>query len=286
MIVNTKIIVVLLISLLVQFSYGQKYSVHKKNKSYFGLSGGLNFSFPKATDRYAVLSSEGSNDDGRFDKKYEKFGKNRGVQFGAFFNYNFTNAVSMIVGFGYQSLGFNYFTDYSWVDTVENQTFNREMHHLQKVSYFSFPLMARWEMGKGQLMPYAQGGIFLDFKHQAKKVIHYDNTIDGEETENQLSSSNEVSLTDQFKKFNMGLIAGVGVNYYSKYFTIGIESNFKYGFFKVVNDENRYADLTGFSLLYLDVLDQLKLSNLNFQLTLSVPINHSVTMNILRRKKY
>lgn len=286
MILNTKLTIVLLVSLLAQFSLGQKYSVHKKSKSYFGLTGGFNFSFAKATDHYSVLSTEGSTESGVFDKKYDKFGKNKGVQFGIRYNYNFTNSISMIVGFGYQSLGFKYFTDYSWVDTVGNQSFNREMHHLQKISYFTLPIMARWDIGNGQLMPYLQGGIFMDFRHQAKKVINYDNTIDGEETENQLSSSEMVSLTDQIRKFNMGLMAGVGISYYTKFVTFGIESNFRYGFRKVVNDEMRYSDLTGFALQYLDVLDQLKLRNLNLQFTVAIPINHSIEMNILRRKSY
>lgn len=283
---DLRLAVILFTTLFYQVSYGQKYSVHKKNKSYFGLTGGFNFTLPNPTERYTVLSTVGSTESGVFDKEYDKFGQNRGAQFGMRYTYNFSNSMSILVGFGYQSVGFNYFTSYSWSDTMGVQTVNREMHHLQKISYFTLPIMARWDIGKRQLMPYMQGGLFMDFRHQAKKVINYDNTIDGEETENQLSSSEMVSLTDQIRKFNMGLVGGVGISYYTKFFTFGIESNFRYGFFKIVNDENRYSDLTGFALLYLDVLDQLRLSNLNVQFTLSIPINHSVEMNILRRKSY
>lgn len=283
---STQLSFIVLVSLLTQFSFGQKYSVHKKGKSYFGLTGGFNFTLPKATDRYSVLSAVGSNDDGTFDKKYDKFGKNRGAQFGIRLNYNFSNSISMLIGFGYHSYGYNYYTNYSWVDTVGNQSFSREMHHLQKVSYFTLPIMARWELGNGQLKPFLQGGIFMDFRHQAKKIIHYDNTIDEAETENELSSSEMVSLTEQIRKFNMGVMVGIGISYYTKFATFGIESNFRYGFRKIVNDEMRYSDLTGFALNYLDVQDQLKLSNLNLQLTVSIPINHSVEMNILRRKSY
>ncbi|HLV41880.1 MAG TPA: outer membrane beta-barrel protein [Brumimicrobium sp.] len=280
--IDKKVIIILLVSFFSQFSFGQKYSVHKKRMSYLAFNAGFNFSFPKVSDRYSVLNSLEEN----YEKKYDKAGKNTGAQFGIRYSYNFTNSIALNLGFGYQSLGFKYFTDYSWNDTINNQDFNREMHHLQKISYFSFPMMVRWDMSNRQLIPYLQGGVFMDFRHQAKKEIHYDNTIDGKETKNEVSSSEIKSITDQTRKFNMGLMAGAGISYYTKHFTFGVEGNFRYGFFKIVNDENRYSDLTGFALQYLDVLDQLKLSNLNIQFTVSIPINHSVTMNILRRSKY
>lgn len=283
---NTKLSVILLVSMISQYSYGQKYTVYKKKKSYFELTGGFNFSLPKVTDHYSILSSAGGSKDEDSHKKYDKFGKNFGGQFGVRYSYSFTNSISLLAGFGYQSLRFKYFTDYSWTDTLGNQDFNREMHHIQKISYFTLPIMARWDMANGQLIPYVQGGIFMDFRHQAKKIINYDNTIDGEETENEISSSQMASLTDHIRKFNMGLTAGVGVNYHTKHLTFGVESNFRYGFFKIIKDENRYADFTGFALPYLDVMDQLKLSNLNIQFSVSIPINNSVTTNILRRKRY
>ncbi|MGJ8661435.1 MAG: outer membrane beta-barrel protein, partial [Bacteroidota bacterium] len=269
---KTKLPVILLFSLLAQFTFGQKYTVHNKKVSYFGLTGGINFSIPKITDNYSVLSSPGSSIDGGFDKKYENLFSNRGAQFSARYSYYLTNSLSIVTGFGYQSYGFKYFTDYAWTDTIGNQVFSREMHHLQKISYLTVPIIAKWDITKGQLKPFVQGGLYLEFRHQAKKVIYYDNTIDGEETENQLSSSPMVSIKDYTRKFNMGLTGGVGVDYHTKYVTFGLESNFSYGFYKIMNDENRYSDLNGFALQYLDVLDQMRLINLNVQLSVSIPI--------------
>lgn len=279
---NKQLLFILLVSLFSQFSFGQNYSVHKKKMSYFGIDAGFNFSFTQVTDRYSILSS----DEDDFEKTYGKAGKNTGGQFGVRYSYNVTNSLSLTAGFGYQSLGFKYISDYSWIDTLSTQDFSREMHHHQKISYFTFPLMVKYDFTNSQFIPYVQGGIFFDFRHQAKKVIHYDHTIDGKETENQSSSSEMTSITDHTRKFNMGLMGGVGISYYMKRVTFGIESNFRYGFFKVVNDDARYSDLTGFAMQYLDVLDQLRLSNVNVQFTVSIPINHSVSMNILRRSKY
>lgn len=286
MISNNYLSAFLLICFFSQFSFGQKYSVHKKKHSYIEAIGGINFSIPFIADRYAVLTTVGSNYNEDYLKEYGKINKNLGMQFGIRYSYNFTNSISVISGFGYQTQTFHYMSHYSWINTLENQKFEREMHHNQKVSYFTLPLLARWDMTRSQFMPYVQAGLFFSFRHQAQKEIIFDNTIDGEETEHQISSSGIAPLTDHIRKFNMGLSAGVGINYHTKFATFGIESNFNYGFFKVVNDQERYADHTGFALSYLDVLDQFKLSHINVQLSVSVPINHSVKLNILRRSRY
>ena len=213
-------------------------------------------------------------------------GANKGKQFGVRYQYNFTNVISVLAGFGYQTVGFNYRTQYSWSDSLQNQSFDREMNHVQQVSYLTLPIMGRWDFTESQFKPYAQAGIFMDFRYQASKVIHYDNTIDGAETANEVSSSALVSITDNTRKFNMGLMGGAGVSYYTKYFTIGVESNFRFGWMKVIEDDTRYSDLNGFALKYLDVQDQLKLRTFNVQLTLSVPVSNSVASNIMRRKHY
>ena len=160
------------------------------------------------------------------------------------------------------------------------------MYHKQQLSYFTVPIMARWDLTERQLKPYVQGGLFMDFRHQAGKIISYDNMIDEQEMASQASSSGWGDITANTQKFNMGLLAGAGVHYYTKYVTFGVETNFRYGVMKVVNDEMRYADQNDFALQYLDVLDQLKLSALNIQFSLSVPISNSVTYDILRKSRY
>ncbi len=276
------LLVVLVLSLVSLKVQGQNYTVHNTGKSYLGLLGGMNFSIPRITDRYSVLTSA----EEKFEKEYDKFGKTKGAQFGLQYSYNFTTAIAVLIGVGYETLGFKYFTNYSWVDTLEKQEFAREMHHIQKISYFTVPIQAKWEITRGQFTPFVQGGVYMDFRHQATKIIHYDNTIDQEETENQLSYSPQVSIKEDTRKFNLGLTGGVGMSYHTKYATFGLESNFRYGFFDVVNDETRYTDRNGFALLYLDVLDQLKLSSLNVQASVSIPLNNAVRSNIMRKTKY
>lgn len=264
----------------------QKYSVHKKKHSYIEATGGINFSLPFVSEQYAVLNTIGSKYDEDYLKEYEKMKSNLGMQFGIRYSYSFTNSISVISGFGYQTQSINYRSHYSWSDTLYLQNFEREMHHAQKISYFTLPILVRWDFLRHQFMPYAQAGLYFNFRHQAQKEILYDNTIDGEKTSNQTSSSGVVPLTNHIKKFNMGVRAGIGLNYYTKFATFGIESSFNYGFFDIVNNEERYADHTGFALSYLDVLDQFKLSHINVQLLVAIPINHSVKLNILRRSRY
>jgi hypothetical protein len=280
---TSKLSAVLLLSLLSQISWGQ-FTVEKKRRSYVGLTAGINYSFPTVTDHYSVLTSLTNTEND--EKQYGKFSENMGVQFGIHYSYNFTNTISIVTGLGYRSEAFNYSTQYAWTDTMQSENFEREMHHFQKISYFTMPIMGKWDMTEGKFKPYVQAGIFMNYLHQANKEIRYDNVIDGEETSNQTTSTGAVSISDNIRKFNVGLMGGAGISYYFNSVTIGLEANYRYGFLKVVDDENRYADNNGFALKYLDVLDQLTLSSMNVELTVSAPIGHSFISKFVRRKRY
>lgn len=265
----------------------QKHTVYRKNRVFLGLYGGVNYSLPKITEEHHILIPDPQSSDALSEKEYGKLFQNGSHQFGMYFLYSMTRRFSLVFQPAYYTYEFKYRTAYAWSDTVDHMNFEREMHHDQKVSYFSLPLLVRWDMTVKQFAPYLQLGVYTDFRHQANKSISYDSTIDGELNEGQLSSTTaKVTATDHFNKFNFGLVGGVGISYFSKYFVIGIESNFRYGFFPLINNRNRYADLTGFTGQYLDVFDQLLMRNLNFQLKLLFPIDNLRELNILRRSKY
>jgi hypothetical protein len=266
----------------------KKYTVHRKNKIYIGLLGGMNFSSAHVVKDYSILmttpQSSSNNADG--EKDYQKLFKNKGSQFGLYLSYTFPKNLSVVFEPSYQTSSFNYLTAYSWSDTVNGSDFSTEMMHQQKLSGVNLPLLLRWDFTISQFSPYVQAGIFTNFRLQAKKTIFYDYTIDGEVDKKTADQTGEADLTKHMNKANFGLSAGVGFTYFANYFAISLESNFQYGFRSMVNDQNRYADYTGFSVQYLDVLDQLKLMNLNFQLTVMFPIDNSISLGILRKSRH
>lgn len=285
--ITTKKIVTLGICTLLSISQavGQKNTVHRKKRAFLGVYGGVNYSLPKITEKHSVLTSMSSSEE-VFEKDYDKLFQNGSHQFGMYFLYGMTNRFSLVFQPAYYTYRYKYQTSYSWSDTVNYMNFEREMHHDQQLYYFSLPVLVRWDMTKRKFSPYLQLGVYTDLRHRASKSIGYDPIIDGELNKGSLTETERAMATDHINKVDVGLVGGIGLSYFSKYFVIGLESNFRYGFLPLINDRNRYADLTGFTGQHLDVPDQLLMRNINFQIKLLFPIDNLRTLDILRRAKY
>lgn len=265
-----------------------KYTVHRKNRIYLGITGGMNFSAAHVVKDYNLLMTtpQSSSENANSEKDYQGLFKNKGSQFGLYFSYSFKKNLAIVFQPAYQSSSYNYRTAYSWSDTVNGADFAMEMMHQQKVSAVNLPLLVRWDFTVSQFSPYIQGGIYANFKHRAQKTIFYDYTIDEEVDKETADRTGETDFTEHLLKANFGLTAGVGFTYFANYFAISLESNFRYGFRSMVNDQNRYADFTGLSMQYLDVPDQLKFMNLDIQLTVMFPIDNSISLGILRKSRH
>lgn len=265
-----------------------KYTVHRNNRIYLGITGGMNFSAAKVVKDYSLLvtTPQSSQENANSEKDYQGLFKNKGSQFGLYFSYSFKKKLAIVFQPAYQNSSYNYRTAYSWSDTVNGADFALEMMHQQKVSAVNLPLLVRWDFTVSQFSPYIQGGIYANFRHQAKKTIFYDYTIDEEVDKKTADRTGETDFTEHLLKANFGLTAGVGFTYFANYFAISLESNFRYGFRSMVNDQNRYADFTGLSMQYLDVPDQLKFMNLDIQLSVMFPIDNSISLGILRKSRH
>ncbi len=265
-----------------------KYTVHRNNRIYLGITGGMNFSAAKVVKDYSLLvtTPQSSQENANSEKDYQGLFKNKGSQFGLYFSYSFKKKLAIVFQPAYQNSSYNYRTAYSWSDTVNGADFALEMMHQQKVSAVNLPLLVRWDFTVSQFSPYIQGGIYANFRHQAKKTIFYDYTINEEVDKKTADRTGETDFTEHLLKANFGLTAGVGFTYFANYFAISLESNFRYGFRSMVSDQNRYADFTGLSMQYLDVPDQLKFMNLDIQLSVMFPIDNSISLGILRKSRH
>lgn len=279
------------ILLLLFTSYGlivfsQKYMVNRKNKAYLGISGGLNFSKTPVVDEYFALIQTSQSMEDLMKKDYEPLFKNKGSQVGLYFSFNVSKKLALVFQPAYQVSSFNYLTSITMADTINSTAFAMEMQHRQKLSTIHLPLLVRYDFTTSQFSPYVQGGIVANFRNRANKTIFTDYEIDSKVDVKTADRTEKSDITEHFNKFNFGLTAGAGLTYFSNYFALSLETNFSYHFRQLVNDANRYADYSGFTMQYLDVLDQLKLLNWNFQFTIMFPIDNSVSLDILRRKRH
>ncbi len=281
------LIVCMLFCVVVQATAQTSNNVYRKYKLYVGLIGGVNFTLPEIKERHSILVPTDLSGDSPYEKEYGKLYRNMGTQFGFYFSYGLTPKLSLVFQPNYQTYKLNYMTSYGWTDTVNMMDFEQEMKHVQKFSYFTLPVAVRWDFRTKRFSPYVQVGFFTEFRHRGNKTIYYDHTIDEEVDEQSANtSSSDVGITDHINKFNIGPYAGLGIAYNAPYFTIGLEGNFRYGLLDVVNNRNRYSDVTGFAAQYLDVLDQFRLANINVQMKLIFPINNAVNIHLRGRTKY
>ena len=137
MMLNRILLLILVFSSCFNGSAQTKYTVHRKNRMYLGISGGMNFSAAHVVKEYSLLvptpQSEGYSDSEK-EKDYQGLFKNKGSQFGLYFSYSFKKNLSIVFQPAYQTSTFNYLTAYSWSDTVNASNFSMEMMHRQKLS--------------------------------------------------------------------------------------------------------------------------------------------------------
>ncbi|MCC5924145.1 MAG: outer membrane beta-barrel protein [Crocinitomicaceae bacterium] len=268
-------------------SIGQKYYVDRKRQMFLGLSGGANFSFVNVTAHHHVLTPMNSiTDEEERNKQYGKMGSNAGGQIGLYFKYGIARHISVVSNPSFQVNQFRYLTSYNWADTLINLGVEREILHQQKINSIIVPISVRYDFTINQISPYAHFGPQLHFLQDANKAIYFDDVIDGEvDIRNSKGTSGNVNAKKHFNHFNFGFLSGAGVSYYSNYFTLSFETNVSFGLRKIVNDEHRYKDYTGFTLQYFDVLDQLRMGSLALQLTAVFPIDTSVKLSILKKSR-
>lgn len=282
----TRTILLLFCTLAVYSGFSQKYMVNRKHKAYLGISGAFNFSKSPVVDEYFALIQTSQSMEELMKKEYEPLFKNKGSQLGLYFSFNFMKKLALVFQPSYQVSSFNYVTNLSMSDSVNGTAFAIEMQHLQKLSTIHLPLQVRYDFTTSQFSPFVQGGVVANFRNRANKTIFTDYTIDSEVDLKTADRTEKADITEHFNKFNFGITAGAGITYFSNYFALSFETNFSYHFRKIVNDENRYADFSGFTMQHLDVLDQLRMMNWNFQFTIMFPIDNSISLDILRRKRH
>lgn len=267
--------------------FAQKYYVSRKNQMFLGLSGGVNFSFVNVSEHHNVVVPLDAQEEDLVEKSYNSLGDNTSGQFGLFFKYGINRNFSVVFNPTYHNYRFKYMTDYSWSDTITSGDFEIEMLHDQRLNYFTFPLLIRWDITTRQFSPYVQLGIFNEFFHNGNKTIYYDHLIDEQvDMDKPVGSSGKVTISEHINPSNFGFLGGLGFSIYTNYATFGVETNFRYGFSDIVSNDERYTDKTGLTVQYLDVFDQLKLGNLNIQFKVIFPMDKSVDLRILRKARH
>ncbi len=280
---------VLCLGLLVLLASTTVYSQNKRNpysrrgtpgdkfldkQFWVGVRAGGSLTKAKPVERYSAFVSTNDPSSNQYDKQYKNFatpGTHAALEV-TFFYKDFGISFQP----GYRTVSFEYENNYSWEDPGNSSnTIEQEYRALQKLSYFEFPLLFRYQPIKAIVRPYVQAGWYYSTLSSAIKetqVTTTDNASGGSGTtqEDQIS----VGADDLFIQSNMGWIVGVGGSFPIGNARLSAEINYRRNTHNITNVANRYSNdrLTGSG----DILDDVKLRSLTLTFSVVIPLRFTV----------
>lgn len=225
---------------------------------WLGFKGGINLSDPSPIKRYTVMTPT-NYPQVLTDKSYDSFNKT-GSQATLEATFYF-KGFSLSVQPTYRNSRFTYSNQFQW-DNPENiaEKLIQEYDQEQKIDYADFPLIAKYDILKGNLRPYIQVGIFYSVLINATKSVQISGTDYASGGTNQYSNDPIiVGVKDLYDNY-WGLMAGMGLNYHLGNVRLVLDASYWKGMSNITNVDNRYGNdmLAGIG----DAPDDLDLNNI------------------------
>ena len=256
------------------YSLGQsRKHQYRKDRYFFGIQLGTGFMQPIIGERYSLLQATPESANKTYDKQYGHLFQNSGGIYGLHGSFAFTKLFSVLTQPCFQTQRYSYLTNYHWADTILGGELYKELLHRQKIANLRIPVLARMDFSARRFSPFVQAGLSLDIAYFASQIIYSDNYIDYQVDRKTANPSTLAEMTPHVNKVNVYAVGGAGCTYYREQFAVSLSGNIRYGLRSSINDQNRYADYTGFATEFLDVQDQFNLLNLDLMVTVMVPIH-------------
>ena len=212
-------------------------------KFLLGLRGGINFSDPLVLNSYSIFSNTSASVSPNF-KKYGKWYKNTGSQYGIVAMMQFKERTYVSLQPSISTHNFKYTGTYSWLNPQNvSESATLIYHHVQSLKYAEFPLLIRQDLTSSRLRPYVQAGGFYSFLQTGMQNISLTEEITSNQAPNQIpEGTRSGSVSDQFISTHLGLIAGGGVAYKLEWVMLGLDVQYKRGLHNITNKANRYSN--------------------------------------------
>jgi hypothetical protein len=239
-----------------------------KKQWWIGVRGGLNISMATPGTRFSTTASTTDPTTTEYQKQYENFsvpGGQGGLEF-MFSFYRFS--ISFQPSFQRQSFIYN--NSHSWSDAGGNNLKER-VQSLQKLDYFEFPLLLKYQPFNTKLKPFIQAGAYyglLDNAYKSTKIY----LTDVPSGSNSEYLSNQINIGDNslFITSSWGLIGGIGAYYPVGNIRLVMDVSFRFGMNNITSAANRYSNglLSGPG----DIMDNIKLRNLSLSFGVLFPL--------------
>lgn len=225
---------------------------------WLGFKAGINLSDPSPIKRYTVMTPT-NYAQALTDKSYNSFNKagSQATLEATFYFKGFSFSVQPT----YRHSRFTYSNQFQW-DNPENINEKLILYYdqEQKIDYADFPLIAKYDILKGNLRPYIQAGVYYSLLINATKSVQISGTDYASGGTNQFSSDPViVGVKDLFDNY-WGLMAGMGLNYHLGNIRLVLDASYWKGMSNITAVNNRYGNdiLAGIG----DASDDLDLNNI------------------------
>jgi len=160
---------------------------------------------------------------------------------------------------------------FSWESEDGVERFESRMNHEQKIDFFDIPVIVKYDLLKAKLRPFLLGGGYFSFVTNAEKTV----TISQQDFSSGIVQNIDageliIGVTDNFAKFNYGILAGIGASYDFWNIRAVLEGSYRLGLTNIINENRRFSEtqLTGIG----DVNDDIELRSINISLSLVFPL--------------
>ena len=242
------------------------------NQWWIGVRGGVNLSHATAQESYSVFSFTRDFTDGDNEKNYHAFTL-PGLQFGFSVSYEFLTGLSVNILPAYVSYRYSYDNSFRWYDS-ENQNNNVTTgHNIEtRLQYIDLPLTFKYELLRGAFKPYVQIGGYSGYLTDAIKKAKITSVDQASGADREINVTDlSVGVEDRIKKWNYGIIGGIGFTYNVGNARLGLEVNHRYGLQNLDNGGMKFVDNQLITGTY-DVPDDFSLSNLELSMQVIIPL--------------
>jgi len=180
-----------------------------------------------------------------------------GWQFGAGFDYNYNDHITLSAGFNYVFTSFNHRTTNLFGANKDIVEF------LDRQTWAVVPLTIGYGDDKGKFRPYAYAGYSLNYLLRDKGILNVFNRDTRPQAEELTTAANEtpnLNLRDHRMKLNTSFLLGGGIKYKYKLNYFFVDVRYSFGLKNVTDSKNRYSSYSdGLPYPYVD--DDFRMDN-------------------------
>lgn len=249
----------------------------QKFQPVIGIHGGVNFSIPKVTDSYEMITllNGEPTPDRNYNNLFQSFGHQIGFSLYLYLNDHL--AIGLLPQMATYTYGYN--TSLEFFNTNGAPVSMVERFSESKLNYINIPLVLNYYIRKATFSPYLMGGASYGIMRGAQQTVETQ-TTDYATSDVTYPNTTQAVNDNEYIRSKINVFGGVGAQYDLTQLRIALDISYWMGLNNIVNETNRY-DTQSLSGRTYAVSDDLTLDHVVVNLSVLFPINKVNTKGAL-----